>query len=60
MRSVIKRFIIAEQQKRDVYGINEDDVREIRQDISTLRYELINILRKNGMNTPQISEDTQS
>lgn len=28
---------------------------EIRQDISTLRYELIEILRDNGMRTPNIN-----
>lgn len=39
----------AEQRKRDDFGITEDDVIEIRQDISTLRYELIDILRQNGM-----------
>lgn len=50
----------AEQRKRDSYGITEDDVMEIRQDISTLRYELIDILRKNGMKAPELHiEDTQ-
>lgn len=34
---------------------------EIRQDISTLRYELIDILHQNGMTTPNVSiQDTQS
>lgn len=54
MHMLIRRYVTAEQRKRDDFGITEDDVMEIRQDISTLRYELIDILRSNGMKTPQV------
>ncbi|KAF5272566.1 hypothetical protein FQR65_LT04905 [Abscondita terminalis] len=57
MGLLVKRYITAEQQKRDVYGITEDDVIEIRQAISSLRYELISILQNNGMKTPYVSEE---
>lgn len=61
MKLLVRRYVTAEQRKRDDFGITEDDVMEIRQDISTLRYELIDILHRNGMNTPHISlQDTQS
>ncbi|XP_043464170.1 transient receptor potential protein [Leptopilina heterotoma] len=53
MKLLIRRYVTAEQTKRDDFGITEDDVIEIRQDISTLRYELIDILRLNGMQTPK-------
>lgn len=53
MRLLIRRYVTSEQTKRDDFGITEDDVIEIRQDISTLRYELIDILRLNGMQTPK-------
>lgn len=60
MRLLVRRYVTAEQRKRDDYGITEDDVMEIRQDISSLRYELIDILRKNGMQTPEIKyQDVQ-
>lgn len=60
MKLLVRRYVTAEQRKRDDFGITEDDVMEIRQDISTLRYELIDVLRKNGMKTPTISlEETQ-
>lgn len=60
MRLLVRRYVTAEQRKRDDYGITEDDVMEIRQDISSLRYELIDILRKNGMTTPEIKyQDVQ-
>lgn len=50
----MRRFVTAEQRKRDDFGVTEDDVMEIRQDISTLRYELIDIFHKNGMKTPRV------
>lgn len=60
MKMLIRRYVTAEQRKRDDYGITEDDVMEIRQDISTLRYELIDILHENGMKTPHVNfEDKQ-
>lgn len=56
MRLLVRRYVTAEQRKRDEFGITEDDVMEIRQDISTLRYELIDILRQNGMRTPNVDK----
>ncbi|XP_015121132.1 transient receptor potential protein [Diachasma alloeum] len=56
MRLLVRRYVTAEQRKRDEFGITEDDVMEIRQDISTLRYELIDILRQNGMRTPAMEK----
>lgn len=61
MRQLVRRYVTAEQRKRDDFGITEDDVMEIRQDISTLRYELIDIFKKNGMKTPKVdNQDNQS
>ncbi|XP_011630949.1 transient receptor potential protein-like [Pogonomyrmex barbatus] len=57
MRLLIRRYVTAEQRKRDEFGITEDDVREIRQDISSFRYDLIDILRKNGMCTPALDKE---
>ncbi|XP_069696083.1 transient receptor potential protein-like [Periplaneta americana] len=57
MHLLVRRYITAETRKRDEFGITEDDVMEIRQDISTLRYELIDILKNNGMRTPKIDKD---
>ncbi|XP_053682649.1 transient receptor potential protein [Sabethes cyaneus] len=54
MKLLVRRYVTAEQRKRDDFGITEDDVMEIRQDISTLRYELIDIFAQNGMRTPNI------
>jgi hypothetical protein len=56
MTLLVRRYVTAEQRKRDEFGITEDDVMEIRQDISTLRYELIDILKSNGMKTPDVGD----
>lgn len=56
MKFLVTRYVTAEQRKRDDYNITEDDVMEIRQDISKLRYDLIDILHKNGMKTPKVSK----
>lgn len=60
MRLLVRRYITAEQRKRDDFGITEDDVMEIRQDISTLRFELIDILSTNGMKTPNVNPNELS
>jgi len=57
---LIRRYVVNEQQKRDEFGITEDDVMEIRQDISTLRYEIVDILRNNGMSTPNLDPNDSS
>lgn len=60
MRLLVRRYITAEQRKRDDFGITEDDVMEIRQDISTLRFELIDIFNTNGMKTPNVNPNETS
>ncbi|TGZ49035.1 Transient receptor potential protein [Temnothorax longispinosus] len=57
VRLLIRRYVTAEQRKRDEFGITEDDVREIRQDISSFRFDLIDILKKNGMCTPTLDKE---
>lgn len=60
MRLLIRRYVTTEQSKTNDFSITEDDVMEIRQDISTLRYELIEILRQNGMKTPNVDKQDSS
>jgi len=60
MKLLVKRYVTTEQQRREEeFGITEDDVMEIRQDISTMRFELVDILRKNGMKTPDVAQDSR-
>uniref|UniRef100_F1KU57 Transient receptor potential-gamma protein n=1 Tax=Ascaris suum TaxID=6253 RepID=F1KU57_ASCSU len=52
MRNLVKRYIAQMQRcKQQSEGVSEDDVNEIKQDISAFRYELLGILRNAGFNT---------
>jgi len=51
MRNLVRRFITKQQQKVDDNEINEDDVNEIKQDINSFKYELLNVLKINGYKT---------
>ena len=48
------RYIMLEQKKAEDFGITEDDVSEIRQDINKFRFELLDILRKNKFDIGKI------
>lgn len=51
MRNLVRRFITVTQKKTESQVITEDDVNEIKQDISAFRCEMIEILKNSGMNT---------
>ncbi|NP_001301012.1 transient receptor potential-gamma protein-like [Limulus polyphemus] len=51
MRNLVRRYITKEQRRADHQGVTEDDVNEIKQDISSFRYELMEILKNSGFNT---------
>ncbi|KAL8569260.1 hypothetical protein ACOMHN_029881 [Nucella lapillus] len=53
MRDLVKRYIMQKQRTRQGgEGVTEDDINELKQDISSFRFELLEILRNNGMKTP--------
>ncbi|KAK8752899.1 hypothetical protein OTU49_008169, partial [Cherax quadricarinatus] len=51
MRNLVRRYVTVEQRKAENQGVTEDDVNEIKQDISAFRCELVEILKNSGMNT---------
>lgn len=59
MKLLVRRYITAEQRRRDEYGITEDDIIEVRQDISSLRFELLEIFTNNSWDVPDIEKKTQ-
>lgn len=50
MRSLVWRYVTAMHRKNEENEVTEDDINEVKSDISTFRFELIEILSKNGMN----------
>lgn len=55
MRNLVRRYVTVEQRKAESQGVTEDDVNEIKQDISAFRCELVEILKNSGMNTATAS-----
>ena len=55
MRNLVRRYVTQQQCRADDQGVTEDDVNEIKQDISAFRFELVEILRSSGMNTSSAS-----
>jgi len=51
IHDLIKRYVMKRQRTSNAVGVSEDDINEIKQDISSFRYELLEILRSNGMAT---------
>nr|ACD69414.1 transient receptor potential channel gamma [Spodoptera littoralis] len=51
MRNLVRRYVTVEQRKAESQGVTEDDVNEIKQDISAFRCELVEILKNSGMIT---------
>lgn len=56
MRDLIKRYIMSRQKVKEDEGVTEDDINEIKTDISSFRFELLEILRSNGMTTPEYTQ----
>lgn len=51
MRNLVRRYVTVQQRRAESEGVTEDDVNEIKQDISAFRCELVEILKNSGMNT---------
>ncbi|XP_055386618.1 transient receptor potential-gamma protein-like isoform X2 [Condylostylus longicornis] len=51
IRNLVRRYVTVEQKKTESQGVTEDDVNEIKQDISAFRFELVEILKNSGMDT---------
>ena len=56
MHHLVRRYIARKQQANLTGGVTEDDLNEIKQDIASFRYELVEILRSNGLSIPNGSQ----
>lgn len=55
MRNLVRRYVTVQQRKAESQGVTEDDVNEIKQDISAFRCEIVEILKGSGMTTSNVS-----
>ncbi|XP_064481669.1 transient-receptor-potential-like protein isoform X2 [Ornithodoros turicata] len=49
MRSLVWRYVTSEQSKHEQAPVTEDDVNELKQQITSFRYDLLDVLKDNGM-----------
>ncbi|XP_052744567.1 transient-receptor-potential-like protein isoform X2 [Bicyclus anynana] len=49
MRALVWRYVSAMHRKLDDDPVTEDDINELKGDVSALRYELLEVFEKNGM-----------
>ncbi|XP_055601082.1 transient-receptor-potential-like protein [Uranotaenia lowii] len=49
MRALVWRYVSAMHRKMEDEAVTEDDINEVKGDISALRYELLEVFEKNGM-----------
>lgn len=57
MQQLVRRYITAEQKKLEEFAVTEDDIAEVRHDISTLRFELIDIFKRNDFKVPKVNTE---
>lgn len=55
MRNLVRRYVTVQQRKAESQGVTEDDVNEIKQDISAFRCEIVEILKGKGMTTSNVA-----
>ncbi|KRY22926.1 Transient receptor potential-gamma protein [Trichinella patagoniensis] len=61
MRNLVKRYISQVQHnKQKAETVTEEDINELKQDISSFRYELLSILGQAGFNTGQANSSRRS
>lgn len=49
MRALVWRYVSTSHRKEDESYVTEDDINEVKSDISSMRYEMLEIFEKNGM-----------
>ncbi|KAK8777751.1 hypothetical protein V5799_020907, partial [Amblyomma americanum] len=49
MKSLVWRYVTSEQSKNEQAPVTEDDVNELKQQITSFRFDLLDVLKDNGM-----------
>ncbi|XP_029154915.1 transient-receptor-potential-like protein [Nylanderia fulva] len=56
MKALIWRYIVNAHSEHEMEPVNEDDIHELKTDLSSWRCELLDILHKNGMNIGDVNK----
>lgn len=60
MRSLVWRYVSTMHRKFEESPVTEDDINEVKGEISAMRYELIEIFEKNGMDISSVDRKEKS
>ena len=60
MRSLVWRYVSSKHRKDDESGVTEDDINEVKCDISAMRYEMLEIFERNGMDISSADKKEKS
>lgn len=59
MRALIWRYVCSLQRRNEERPVNEDDISEVKGDISSLRFELIDLFGQNGMDVSMCAKKSR-
>lgn len=60
MRALIWRYIVNAHSEHEMEPVTEDDVHELKSDLSSFRCELLDILHSNGMDIGDVDKKEKS
>ncbi|XP_032796648.2 transient-receptor-potential-like protein [Daphnia magna] len=60
MRSLVWRYVTAMHRQQEMSQVTEDDVNEVKGDISTLRFELLDVFKNNGMDISSANKNSKA
>jgi transient-receptor-potential-like protein len=60
MRSLVWRYVSAMHRKIEENPVTEDDINEVKGEITTMRYELLEVFEKNGMDVSSADRKEKS
>lgn len=60
MRALVWRYVSAMHRRLEEDIVTEDDINEVKGDISAMRYELLEVLERNGMDVSSTEKKEKS
>lgn len=52
MQALVWRYVSSRHRQSEMSSVTEDHIQEIKSDISSLKYQMLDVLKKNGMEVP--------
>lgn len=60
MRALIWRYVVNAHSEHEMEPVTEDDVHELKSDLSSWRCELLDVLHRNGMDIGDVNKKEKS